>query len=220
MAEEGKDVEQQADDFTIALEEYHNSLGELDRLRNQKFRKTLSKISLFFWDRVSKEITAELGVWRKESRIYDLLKQKEGYYPLTDITYKLFRSFEGEEPKIKGRFVFGFSWTDEKTGREFRPEFAMENIRVTRTEKDKHELEIVPGEEPILHVPEGFTIPISLESLNRPGTYDFMKPSYGLWKPQVSDTVRKITIPWDREAVFTHDPQKAEPFEDTKFIQD
>lgn len=128
MAEEGKDVEQQADDFTIALEEYHNSLGELDRLRNQKFRKTLSKISLFFWDRVSKEITAELGVWRKESRIYDLLKQKEGYYPLTDITYKLFRSFEGGEHMWPGDFeVKVLSNTEQLTLDEWAKNYKIES---------------------------------------------------------------------------------------------
>ena len=220
MTEVGKDADQQTDEFTTALEQYHDSLGELDRLRNQNFRRTLSNISLFFYDRVPKETEAELSIFQKEGRIYDLLKQRAGCYSLTDIAYKLYRLHEEEEPKIKGRFVFSFSWTDEKTGRDFRPEFAIDNIRVVRTKKDRPEVEVVPGAEPLLHVPEGFTIPISLESLNRPGTYDFMKPSYGLWKPQISDEVRTITIPWDKEAIFTFDPKKAEFFEDTKFIRD
>src|SRR3990167_780845 len=214
MAEAGKDAGQQTDEFTDAIAKYHDSLEELDRLRSQKLRRTLSQISLFFHDRLSKEASAESSLSNKETRIFELLKQEAGYYPLSDIAYKLYRSYkdykEGEEPKIKGHFVFGFSWTDEKTGRKFHPEFAMDNIRVVKTEKDKPEIEVIPGEEPILHLPEGFTIPISLADLNRPGTYDFMKPSYGLWKPQVSGEVRTITIPWDKGAIFTFDPKKTE----------
>ena len=78
MSEVGKYTRQQTDEFANALDEYHNSLGELDRLRKQKFRRTLSNIALFFYDRVPKETEAELSVFRKESQIYGLLKHKEG----------------------------------------------------------------------------------------------------------------------------------------------
>ena len=86
MAEAGKDAGQQTDEFTDAIAKYHDSLEELDRLRSQKLRRTLSQISLFFHDRLSKEASAESSLSNKETRIFELLKQEAGYYPLSDLT--------------------------------------------------------------------------------------------------------------------------------------
>ena len=203
------------DSLQLALNKYYRLKAHWDRLdkerKSNSFRSKVRKLfdeGLMIGVPLQTQVSMDLSDARSE--VETALKERAGTYPLSDITWEARPSKTG-----KPHFEFHFSWVDKTTGEEFQPYYSKHDLTVKKSEGDSPQLETRPGEEPVLHLPQGFNIPLVSDYKT---TYYTSEEYHAAWQPDLSDVPTRIKIPDTFEIPFKLKMEDIVPFTATQVV--